>query len=549
MLVGLLFQAGISTVSLVDLWDSLLQDRSMQVKNLVEVAYSTVAFYQGRAAKGEMTEDEAKEKAKNSVRAMRYDGMNYFFIWDLAGRGVAHGGNPALEGKAFINSPDAAKSPFVADMVGKLVAVGQSPKREGATSYKIPKAGETEPLDKIAYARQFEPWGWVIGTGAYIEDLHAVYWAQARTLLLVTIGMILIAGVITFILGRDLSLSLRGLSKRVERVAAGELDDPVPSVDRRDEVGVLARAVLVLRDTSREAISLRASQVTSEAQMERRNLIGALAREFEQTVHRVVEAVATGAHKVRNDAGIMAEAARQTDSEANVVASSSTQAAQNVQSVVAAAEQLMSTVSGMREKVAHSAVIADDAAKRADMANAKIMALETAGRKIGEVVDLINNVAGQTNLLALNATIEAARAGESGKGFAVVANEVKNLAGQTAKATTDIRAQVDQMRQATNDAVAAIRSVADAIIDVDQTAGAMATAIAEQSMATEEIVRSIHRSLDDTRQVSLSIGGVVRLASQAGQTAAGLLTAAEGLNGQARDLETEIERFVVNFKD
>lgn len=260
--IGFTFQAGISVVSLLDLKRSLEQDRAAEVKHLLEVAYSTVAFYYDQARKGLMTDAAARRAAADAVRAMHYDGKNYYFIWDLNGTGVAHGAQPVLEGKTFINSPDAEKNPVVAYMVGRLIEVAKSDKKEGVTTYRIPKAGQTIPLDKIAYSRLFEPWGWSIGTGAYVDDIEDAFRARAISALLVFICLIALAGVFSFFIGRDMAQAINRLSRRVTSVAKGEFDGDVPDTERTDEIGVMARALLVLRDTSREAAELRLDQLT-----------------------------------------------------------------------------------------------------------------------------------------------------------------------------------------------------------------------------------------------------------------------------------------------
>ncbi len=260
--IGFIFQAGVSIVSLLDLRNSLMQDRTSEVKHLLEAGYSTVAMYHDQAVKGLMSDAEARRAAVTALRAMRYDEKNYYCIWDLNGTGVAHGGRPELEGRTFLNSPEAAKNPVVASMVGKLLDVARSDKKEGALSYWIPKAGQTVPLEKVAYTRLFEPWGWSISTGAYIDDIEAAFRARALAALWVFIGLIAVASALTFVIGRDLAQAINRLSGRVASVAKGELEGEVPDIDRADEVGDMARSLLVLRDTSREAAELRLDQLT-----------------------------------------------------------------------------------------------------------------------------------------------------------------------------------------------------------------------------------------------------------------------------------------------
>jgi len=262
LLIGVTFQACISVASLLEFKRSLVQDRISEVKHLLDTAYSSVVFYHDLAAKGVMTDAAARRAAADAVRAMHYDDGNYFFIWDLNGKGIAHGAKPALEGKTFMNSADAHDNPVVAYMVGRLIAVAKSAQKEGVTTYRIPKSGQTQPLDKIAYSRLFEPWGWSVGTGAYVDDIDIAFKARAMSLLMVFLALIGVAGAATFVLGRDLSVAMDRLTRRVAGVAKGELDGDVPDVDRADEVGMMARALLVLRDTSREAAELRLDELT-----------------------------------------------------------------------------------------------------------------------------------------------------------------------------------------------------------------------------------------------------------------------------------------------
>ncbi len=259
---GLMIQIGISGLSLVKIRQSLVEDRISEVKHLVDAAYSTIKFYHDQASSGLITDDAARRVAADAVRAMHYDGGNYFFIWDLNGTSVAHGAQPALEGRTFIDAPDALVNPVVGYMVRQLVDVAKSPAKEGVTSYQIPKAGQFKPLPKIAYSRLFEPWGWSVGTGAYTDDIEDAFLTQALaggTLLAVLAAL---AWGVCWLIGRDMVRTLNHLSGRVAEIAHGQLDGSIPGVERGDEIGVIARALLVLRDTSREAAELRLDHLT-----------------------------------------------------------------------------------------------------------------------------------------------------------------------------------------------------------------------------------------------------------------------------------------------
>ncbi len=260
--VGLVFQAGLSAVSLVNLRRSMVADRVTEVRHLVDVACSIVAFYHDEAARGAMTDQAARKAAADAVRAMHYGDGNYFSVWTLDGVSIAHGAQPALEGRSFIGSVDAQKNPVVATMVARLVKVVRSPAGEGITTYRIPRKGQTEPLGKTTYARLFEPWGWSIATGVYTDDIDDAFLLQAIRHVAEFVAMITAAGLLSRVIGRDMVRAMNRLSHRVASVADGKLDGPVPEIGRRDEIGVIARALLVLRDTSREAAELRLDHLT-----------------------------------------------------------------------------------------------------------------------------------------------------------------------------------------------------------------------------------------------------------------------------------------------
>jgi diguanylate cyclase (GGDEF)-like protein len=262
LLIGSIFQGGVSLVSLAHLRQLLMQDRINEVKHLLETGYSIATYYYDQSSRGLMTDAAAQAAAAAAIRNLHYDGKNYFFIWDLNGKSIAHGGKMALEGRTFLNSPDAEKNPVVSQMVAELVDVASKPPYEGLCNYRIPKFGQTIPLPKISYAKLFKPWGWSIGTGAYVDDIDAAFWTEALSALAVFLGLIALAAVASHIVARDMVRAMSRISARVTSVARGELDGEVPDIDRRDEIGVIARALLVLRDTSREAHELRLDHLT-----------------------------------------------------------------------------------------------------------------------------------------------------------------------------------------------------------------------------------------------------------------------------------------------
>jgi signal transduction histidine kinase len=284
--IALGVQIAISAQSLINFRHGLITDRQTEVKHLVESAYTVVASYHDSATKGLMSDVEAREAARAAVRAMRFDGDNYYFIWDRDGVGISHGSHPEFEGVNFIDSPQARALPYVSDMVAKLVAVGRTASGKGFTSYNMTKPGGSKPLAKIAYNELFAPWGWNIGTGAYTDDIDAAFWEQARTHLLIIGGMIALAGLCSFFLTRDFTAALTRLTGRIDGLANGEFLEELPESARRDEVGMIARALAAMRDK----IALRTTQLQeTQDQLIRKERLSAIG-----------QITATVAHELKN---------------------------------------------------------------------------------------------------------------------------------------------------------------------------------------------------------------------------------------------------------
>ena len=329
---------------------------------------------------------------------------------------------------------------------------------------------------------------------------------------------------------------LNRLTSEMTSIAAGDLTIAIQGTERSDEVGLLARALQVFKSNG---LDMRRLQEESDAQKrrmedDRRAAMLALADQFDANVQGVVQAVALAARQLQSNAQTMTDAAETTTEQAS--------------SVAAASEQLGSSIGEIGRQVNGAATVARDAVVEGERTNALVEQLSTAAQKIGDVVNLIQNIASQTNLLALNATIEAARAGESGKGFAVVAGEVKALATQTSQATEEIASQITEIQAITEGTVTAIRKIARTIADVDTIAGTIAAAVEEQTAATHEIGRNIQQAAQGTRLVSGNIGGVSRSATDVREAAAEVLDAATGLSRDSDLLRDEIQGFIARVR-
>jgi methyl-accepting chemotaxis protein len=376
-------------------------------------------------------------------------------------------------------------------------------------------------------------------TGALIDDAQSFsVWASAAALL----GGLVLA----WLIGRGIAGPVRAMTAAMGKLAADELDTEVPARERRDEIGAMAGAVQIFKENALRVrqMEAEAEQQKERAEAEKRATLRSLADDFERSVGGVVKTVASASGEMQSAAQSLSATAEEASRQSTAVAAASEQASTNVQTVASAAEELNASIGEIGRQVSTSAQIAGKAVSEAERTHQTVRSLADTAQKIGDVVKLINDIAGQTNLLALNATIEAARAGEAGKGFAVVASEVKSLATQTAKATDEIAAQITAIQSATGDAVGAIDGIGKTIGELNHIATAIASAVEEQGAATREIARNVQQAAAGTGEVSSNIGGVTQAATQTGASATQMLGAAGALAKEAATLRTEVDKFL-----
>ena len=536
---------GLAAFLLFDFKAELLERKRLELRHLVESAASATQHHYDRAQSGEITEQQAKAEALRTIGSIRYGGSNYLWVNDTNAVMVMHPIKPKLNGKDLSGFTDPNGL-----LVFKEFVKAAAPGGTGFVSYAWPKPGTDDPVSKESFVQAFAPWGWVIGTGVYIDDLEALFLARLQVAAMVIVSVLLAIGGLSFLVSRSITRPLLGMVGCMASLADGDQNVEVPARDRGDEIGRMGATVQVFKENAIRMKELEAERVEQErlALEEKRRSMNELADNFESKVKGIVDTVSAAAGQMQTTARGMSDTADDTNTKSAAVSASSDEAATSVRTVAAATEELSASIAEIGVQVTQSARIASGAAEQAQQTNDLVGGLVTAAGKIGEVVSLIQDIAEQTNLLALNATIEAARAGEAGKGFAVVASEVKTLANQTAKATEEIGEQVSGIQGATTTAASAIKDIAAVVDQMNEITTAIASAIEEQSAATSEISKNVEQASNGTEGVSQNIGSVTRAAAETGASANEVLTAATALADQSDILSREVDSFIKNVR-
>lgn len=395
-------------------------------------------------------------------------------------------------------------------------------------------------------------------------------------ILIITLG---VGGGAFWLVAMRIARPLTRLGHAMSEIAHGDLESEIQGTERRDEIGLMARSLLVFKEAAIEKIHLeeeqkeaadekrlrkereaeakreaeqkqrlREEERTDRAREERQAEMLALADNFEASVMDIVASVAAASGDMETRARDMSTIAEETTDQATSVSAASEQATANVQTVASAAEELSASGKEISKQVAQSNKFSTNAVSETEKATEEIQGLVAAAQKIGDVISLINDIAEQTNLLALNATIEAARAGDAGRGFAVVASEVKSLASQTATATDEIAAQVGSMQEATKKAVAVIDGIQNVIRKIDDTSVSISSAVEEQDASTHEIARNVSEVSVGTQEVTSNIHVMNEGAKSTGAAAIQVLESAQNMSQKSAELRKQLEQFLQKIR-
>jgi len=505
----------------------LYRAKAEKTHHVVETAAGVLAYYQGLEANGTLTRDAAQQQALQVVRGLRYDQNDYFWINDLAPKMIMHPANPKLDGQdlAAIRDPDGFA------LFNEMVALARS-QGAGPVDYRWPKPGASEPVAKTSYIQLFKPWGWIIGSGVYVDDVQAEFARQVRDACLLGLGIALLMGLLVMLIARSIARPLQEAVQAMGIIASGESDlSQRLDTHGRDEITHLGEHF---------------NRFNGKLQ----GVVGQL----QGTAH----ALAQSAGHVGDNAGQAHERSAQQSLQMDQVATAVNEVTYAVQDVAKNAEQAASEMRAAQEQVSHGQQAIHGSLEQIDRLSATIdqavqVIRELAGHsnKIGGVLEVIRSIAEQTNLLALNAAIEAARAGEQGRGFAVVADEVRLLAQRTAQSTAEIQTMIEHLQGQSEAAVRAIDTSSeasrqtveqareagtslDAISQVLNNLTALNASIASATLQQSHVVEEINRNVTETAGLSLQTAEAARQSTDSGMALARLSEELEQLLKQFR---------------
>ncbi|WP_435641805.1 methyl-accepting chemotaxis protein [Micavibrio aeruginosavorus] len=526
----------------------LQNERTLKTRHLTETAYTLIEKSYADFQAGSVTEDEAKTAVLETLKSLRYETSDYFWINTPEPRVVMHPMIPKIVGQDL-----AKENPKLHTLFSEMSVAAKSTDKGGAYNYLWQKPGfdQDQLFPKVSYVKYFAPWNWVVGTGIYVDDVQAAF-RQNLIEGLINAGIVVaVIILLSMLISTDLSKPMKKLSHDLKELASGNINVESEYGGRKDEVGDIARAFNVFKQNTIEKYRLEAEQKENERRQaeEKKALMLEMANTFDERVGKIVDSVGHAASDLQMMAGSLSSAIEETTQQSQHVSESSSRASSNVATVAAATEELSVSIQEISSNILTTSSAARACASNAELSQAKLDSLQAAISEIDQVVQTINAVAEQTNLLALNATIEASRAGEAGKGFSVVASEVKTLANQTRNMTNEISTRVEHVKNSALEAVETVKAIISGVNEVDGQTAHIAAAVEEQTTATQEISRNIQIASDSTNTVSTSIEEVKVATEHSAQSTSQLKESSDMLAMQADMLKKSVNEFLDQIRN
>lgn len=525
VVLGLL---AVGIFSLYVLRDNLMEDRRLKTRNVVESVLGVVDYFHKQQQAGKLSEEEAKGQAMDSLRNVRYDGKEYFWVQDRNLVMLMHPIKPDMEGKSQAALKDPNGKLFFQEMENVVKASGK-----GFVDYLWPKPGFDQPAPKISYVAEFPAWGWVVGSGIYVDDVNAVFRQQALLFSIMVVITLAILSVISWLINSSILRQLGGepayAVEVVRHIAEGDLVRPVEYSSPDSLLAAMQTMQQKLANIFGD-INGMASRLSSGAEH-----VSVAARETSVAAHNQAQSTSASAASIEQmtvSISEVSEIATQTEANSSQTAALAEEGAGLVKNAAQEIELISRTVATSSEQ---------------------IQLLQQRSQEIGGIANVIKEIADQTNLLALNAAIEAARAGEQGRGFAVVADEVRKLAERTAKATTEIAQMIDSIQEETQTAVQAMATAAPQVdkgLELATQATAMLDEIHRQALDSLGKVRDVALATTEQATTATDIAKhVEHIASMAEETNATMqnnAAEAEQLEGLADQLRQTVSYFRVS---